>query len=135
MKDKSKRNAASQRTQVAAGEMELLSLLWEHGPLSLSEAHERIGRTIGDKQLASREKVGRQPTRYAAAIEPNQVGAGHLDQLVQQVTHGRVVPLVAHLVENAQLSAEELDELKQLVETAERRTRQANGDQPSGGSP
>ncbi len=119
--------------KLSAGEMELLGLLWEHGPLSLSQAHEKIARPVGyttmqtrlnrlvDKRLATRAKVGRQPTRYTAAVQPDQVGAGALDQLVEQVTRGRVVPLVAHLVETTELSSDELSQLKQLVKDAERR--------------
>lgn len=113
--------------------MELLGLLWEHGPSSLSEAHEKIGRKIGyttlqtrlnrmvEKGLASREKLGRQPTRYTAAVQPDQVGAGALDQLVEHLTRERVVPLVAHLVESTELSTDELTQLKRLVRDAERR--------------
>lgn len=126
---------AKRAQKLAAGEMELLGLLWEHGPLSLSEAHERIERKIGyttmqtrlnrlvEKKLATREKIGRQPTRYTAAVEQDQVGAGALDQLVEQVTRGRVVPLVAHLVENSELSSDELSELKRLIREAERRAK------------
>jgi len=129
--------------KLAAGEMELLGVLWEHGPLSLSEAHERMGRSIGyttvqtrlnrlvEKKLASREKVGRAPLQYSAAVQPDQVGAGALDTLVEQVTRGRVVPLVAHLVENAELTGEELSELKRLVRDAEKRTRDAGKATPT----
>ena len=128
------------KPKLAAGEMELMGLLWEHGPVSISEAHESIGRKIGyttvqtrlnrlvEKGFASREKVGRQPTRYAASIEPDQVGAGTLDTLVEQVTRGRVVPLVAHLVEKADLSTDELSELKRLIREAERRQKQQSED-------
>lgn len=129
-----------QISKPTAGEMELLGLLWEHGSLSLSEAHAKIQRAVGyttmqtrlnrlvEKKLASREKVGRQPTRYQAAVEPDQVGAGALDQLVEQVTRGRVVPLVAHLVEGAELSSAELGELKQLIRDAERKLKNKGAD-------
>lgn len=117
----------------SSGEMELLGLLWEHGPLTLSEAHEKMSRPVGyttmqtrlnrlvDKGLATREKVGKRPTSYAASVEQDQVEAGALDQLVENVTRGRVVPLVAHLVESSELSLDELGELKKLVRDAERK--------------
>ncbi|MEZ6088818.1 MAG: BlaI/MecI/CopY family transcriptional regulator [Pirellulaceae bacterium] len=117
----------------SAGEMELLGLLWEHGPMSLAEAHHTIQREIGyttiqtrlnrlvDNGFATREKQGRQPTRYRAAVDSDQIGAGVLDQIVSQVTRGKVVPLVAHLVQNSDLSPDELAELKQLVREAEQR--------------
>jgi hypothetical protein len=39
------------------------------------------------------------------------------------VNAGRVVPLVAHLVRDRELSAAEITELKQLIEEAERHSR------------
>ena len=131
---------SEKQQKLAAGEMELLSLLWEHGALSLSEVHERIDRKVGyttvqtrlnrlvEKGLANREKIGRTPTKYSAAVESDQVGAGALDVLVEQVTRGRVVPLVAHLVENTELSGDELSELKRLVRAAEKRLKNREDD-------
>lgn len=122
------------------GETELLSLLWEHGDLTLSEVHTLLERSVGyttvqtrlnrlvEKGLAEREKVGRKPMVYRAAIRPDQVGAGMLDSLVSEVTRGRVVPLVAHLVQSTDLSVDEIAQLRQLIEQAEQR----NADGPAG---
>lgn len=120
------------------GDMELLSLLWEHGPVSLSEAHEqmpdgvayttvqtRLNRMV-DKGLAFREKVGRQPLKYRAAIEPQEISATQLDALVERVAGGSVIPLVAQLVQKGEFTDSELDELRQLVSEAERRSRTAS---------
>ena len=58
------------------GDLEILSLLWECGPVSLSEAHEQLPGDLAyttvqtrlnrltDKGLAKREKLGKQPTKY-----------------------------------------------------------------------
>lgn len=117
------------------GEMELLGLLWEHGPMSLSEVFERLGRNIGyttvqtrlnrlvDKGLATREKTGRQPTKYAAAVAEEEVGASHLDALLERMTRGSVVPLVAHLMKTTSLTDDELTEIRDLIDQAERRSR------------
>ena len=119
------------------GDMELLSLLWEHGPMSLSEAHEqlpndvayttvqtRLNRLVA-KGLGTREKVGRQPTKYRAAIEPQEISATQLDTLVERVAGGSVLPLVAQLVQKTDFTDSELSELKQLVREAERRSKNA----------
>ncbi len=115
------------------GELELLKLLWEHGPLSLSEVHERMGRKLGyttvqtrlnrlvEKGWVERLKTGRQPARYAALLAAEQVCEAQLDLIVERVARGSVLPLVAHLVQGASLSREELLELKRLVREAERR--------------
>ncbi len=123
------------------GELELLSLLWEHGSLSLSEVHEKIGRDVGyttiqtrlnrlvDKGWVEKAKVGKQPTHYAAVIEPDSVRETQLDQFVEKVTQGSVVPLVAHLVQGADLTADELAELRKLIRDAEQRRRSGTGGQ------
>ena len=116
------------------GDMELLSLLWEHGPISLSAAHEqmpegvayttvqtRLNRLV-QKGLATRQKTGRQPMQYQAAIEPEEISATQLDTLVERVAGGSVLPLVAQLVQKTEFSDTELGELRQLVLEAEQRS-------------
>ena len=117
--------------KLSAGDMEIMSLLWEHGPLTLSQAHDRMQRPLGyttvqtrlnrlvDKGLASKSK--QRPCRYAAAISPNDVSADHLELLVERVTGGSIVPLVAHLVEDPSLTREQVVQLKKLIQQAERR--------------
>lgn len=124
---------SSQRANPTEGELELLNLLWEHGALSLSEVHERLGRDVGyttvqtrlnrlvEKGLAEKSKSGRQPTHYAALIEPAAVRETQVDNFMERVAPGSVVPLVAHLVQGASFTREELSELKKLIRDAERR--------------
>ena len=40
--------------KLSSGEMELMSMLWEHGSLALSEAHEKLGRPIGYTTMQTR---------------------------------------------------------------------------------
>lgn len=115
------------------GELELLKLLWDHGALSLAEVHERVAREVGyttvqtrlnrlvDKGWVEKQKAGRVPTRYAAVIEPDSVRETQLTDFVERVAQGSVVPLVAHLVQGASLTSDELAELKKLIRDAERR--------------
>jgi len=117
--------------KLSSGEMELMSMLWEHGSLALSEAHEKLGRPIGyttmqtrlnrlvAKGLARRSKE--RPARYEAVISPDDVSANHLDDLLHRVTRGNVVPLVAHLVDDRSISRDELRELKKIIRDAEQR--------------
>lgn len=122
------------------GELELLNLLWEHGALSLSEVHERVGRDVGyttvqtrlnrlvDKGWVEKAKAGRQPTHFSAVIEPDAVRETQLDHFVEKVSQGSVVPLVAHLVQGASLTPSELTELKKLIRDAERRQHTLSGE-------
>lgn len=117
--------------RVSAGELELLSLLWTRGPLSIAEARAAFPRTIGYTTVQTRlnrlvakglaRRGDERPARYRALVAPESIGADHLDLLVERVAGGQVVPLVAHLVQSGPLSRDEIDELKRLIEEAEER--------------
>lgn len=118
-------------SQLSPGEFELMSLLWEHGPLTISGVHQALDRQVGyttvqtrlnrlvAKGLASRS--AERPARYQAVLSADRATASRLDQLVDLVTGGNVVPLVAQLVDDRQLTAQELGELKEIIRAAEQR--------------
>ncbi|MGI9472460.1 MAG: BlaI/MecI/CopY family transcriptional regulator [Rubripirellula sp.] len=116
--------------KLTSGELDLMDLLWRHERLTLAEAHEafgaeRIGYTtmqtrlnrLVEKGLA--EKSNDRPTAYAPAVERRAVRAGHLDDVLERLTDGSVVPLVAHLVRDRKIDRKELAERKRLVRQAE----------------
>ncbi len=117
--------------KVSAGEMEILSMLWRQGSLSLSEAHEAVGRPIGYTTVQTRlnrlvkkglvTRSDSRPARYDAAISREDISANHLNVLLERVTGGSVVPLVAHLVNDRTLSRQDLGELKKIIHEAEQR--------------
>lgn len=119
-----------QNVRLSSGELEIMSLLWQRGPLTLSQAHAAIPRTIGYttvqtrlNRLVDKGHVTRsddRPAKYAAAVPQERVSAGHLDQLLDKVSGGRVVPLVAHLIDRGSLTPEDIQELKKLIAQAER---------------
>ena len=91
--------------RLAAGEIEILEMLWRIRSATLAEAHEALARDIGYTTVQTRlnrlvakglaKKAGSHPARYEAAIKPEQVCRGDLDVLVARVTAGRIVPLGA----------------------------------------
>jgi predicted transcriptional regulator len=125
------------QARLSAGELEILQMLWRRGAVTLSEAQAGLERQIGyttvqtrlnrlvDKRLVKR--TSDRPARYAAAVAQQEVSARHLDLLVERVTGGSVVPLVAHLVRDRALSRGEITELKQLIAEAERQAKNPNG--------
>ena len=84
----------------------------------------RLNRLV-DKGMVTRTTD--RPARYAAAVAPEEVSARHLDLLVERVSGGSVVPLVAHLVRDRALSSDDIAELKQLIAQAERQGRKIEG--------
>ena len=126
-------SARKTNTSLTEGEMELLDFLWKHGELSLSEAHQQFGKSIGyttmqtrlnrlvDKGLVSKSK--NRPARYSAKIASEDVSANHMDALLKRVSDVSVVPLVAQLVQDRSLTEDEIDEIKTIIERAERRAK------------
>lgn len=128
-----KRNVAR---RLAAGEIEILEMLWQRQPVSIAEAHEALGQRVGYTTVQTRlnrlvekgivSRSAERPARYSAAIGPADVSRRDLDVLVERVNAGRVVPLVAQLVRDRTLSAAEILELKQLIDEAERKSRRGS---------
>ena len=115
--------------RLAAGEIEILEVLWRKTSLTISQAHETLERKVGYTTVQTRlnrlvekglvRRVGLHPASYEAVIQPEAVSRGDHDALMRHVTFGQVVPLVAHLVKDRKLSEDEIRELKQLIDEAE----------------
>ncbi|HEV7226575.1 MAG TPA: BlaI/MecI/CopY family transcriptional regulator [Pirellulales bacterium] len=117
--------------RVAAGELELLEVLWAKGAATLSEVHKALDRQIGyttvqvrlqrmvDKGLCQRR--GERPAKYRPLAAPEEVSASHLGLLLQRISGGRIAPLVAQLIRQRRLEPDEIAELKQLIAEAEAR--------------
>jgi len=114
--------------RLAAGELDLMGMLWQEGPMTLSEAHRAFGRygrpvaypTMQTRlnRLVAKGLVARspdRPARYRAAVTRERVAAGHLDQLLDKLASTSVVPLVSHLIAERPLTPEEIRELKELL--------------------
>lgn len=115
---------------LSAGDLEVMELLWNQGPMTLAEAHQAIGRGLGYTTVQTRlnrlaekgvlRKTKERPTRYVAAVGRESVSKGFLDMLLKRVSGGSVVPLVAQLVAERTLTEQEVDELKVLIAEAEK---------------
>lgn len=125
--------------RVAAGEMELLAMLWTEGPLTLRQAHQRFGEygqpieypTVQTRlnRMVEKGLVGRsadRPASYEAIVTRDEVALGHLRQIVSKLSRGDVVPMVARLLNDQTLTAEQLDELQRLLKQAEKKSQAAS---------
>jgi BlaI family penicillinase repressor len=124
-------------TRLAAGELEILQMLWREKTATIAKAHESLERKVGYTTVQTRlnrlvekglvHKTGSHPAQYRAAIRPEEVTRGDLEVLIKRVTGGRIVPLVAHLVRDRELSREEIRELRQLIDDAEQAHKKGQG--------
>jgi len=110
--------------RLSAGEMELMNMLWQEGPVTIADAHQvgyptmqtRLNRLV-DKGLATRSEE--RPARYKATVTVDQVAAGHLDQMLDRLTGTSVAPLVCHLISERPLTQQEISEVRELLSEAE----------------
>lgn len=127
----------ARRIDVAPGELELLAMLWDRGPLTLGEAHRSFGHygrpvsyptmqtrlnRLVDKGMVLRSDT--RPARYWATVTSEQVGAGLMDRLLKALGHASPVPLVARLISERPLTSEEVEQLKGLLAAAEREAKE-----------
>jgi predicted transcriptional regulator len=77
---------------------------------------------LAEKGLVARSD--KRPASYSAAITQEDVSANHLELLLDRVTRGNIVPLVAHLVDDRSLTTDELRELKRIIRDAEQRLKE-----------
>jgi predicted transcriptional regulator len=115
--------------RLSAGELEMLQMLWRDGPVTLSEAQRGLRRTIGYTTVQTRlnrlvekgvvARTSQRPAKYRAAVARDDVSAGHLNLLLERVSGGSIIPLVAHLMRGRRLSPEEILALRKLISESE----------------
>jgi len=116
--------------RLLASELEILEMLWRAESVTIVEAQramrEQAAYTTVQTRLNRMVKKGlvrksrSSPAKYSAGITAAEVTSHDLRLLVDKVTRGRVVPLVAHLVKDRSLTATELCELRTLIDEAEK---------------
>ena len=130
-------------THPTDGELEILRVLWERGPISLSEICEALRRerdvattTVAtmlrvmlDKRLVKRKPAAR-GHQWAAAVSQSAAAESMLGKLMDGVFDGSAHRLVAHLVEAGQLSPKELADLRDLIDSNKKQHKVAKAQRP-----
>jgi predicted transcriptional regulator len=112
-------------------ELEILRVLWDRGPMALSELCESLRRerdvattTVAtmlrvmlDKRLVKRKPAAR-GHQWSAAVTQSAAARSMVGKLVDGVFDGSAQRLVAHLVEDGHLSPKELAELRELIDSS-----------------
>ncbi len=123
---------------LSKGEMTVARILWEHGPATVRTIHEAQAdgqqmdfatvqtylRRLESKGYASSVLEGK--TRvYSAKTKAKTVIRKTVDELVSRLFGGQSMPLVRHLIEERGVSADELAELRLLIERLEEEGKQS----------
>ena len=117
-----------------ASELAILQLLWERGPLAVREVHEELSaekevvyttvlktmQVMLERGFVSRESVGRKHI-YRAAVEREGTQDRLLDTFLDKTFGGSATSLVMRALGNYETSAEDIDELKALIDRLEKK--------------
>lgn len=110
------------------GELSLLRILWSRGPSTVKDLHRILqeGRelpyttvlsalqSMTEKGLVVRDASSRQHV-YTAAVAESQARSVLVEDLVDKAFRGSAMELMVHAVEQGQVSAEDLDQLRALI--------------------
>ncbi len=115
-------------------QLRIMQVLWDAGPATIAEVHERLGtdsglayttiatmlRKMEDRRLVSHENEGRKFI-YRAAVAAHDVTRSMANDLVDRLFEGSVAGMVSHLLTTRDVSSEELDELQKLISARKKR--------------
>jgi BlaI family penicillinase repressor len=116
-------------------EIEILGILWRHGPSSVREVLERLGpdRDVGYtgvlkllQNMYSKGLVGREQSGHAhiyEAREPARMKRQLLSDLMQRVFGGSASQLVQHLLDDEIASPEEIEEMRRMLASHRRKAK------------
>jgi predicted transcriptional regulator len=123
---------------VTDAELDVLEALWQEGPRTIRQLTDRLYPSGGTAHYATVQKLlerleakrcvrhrrtqGRSNV-YRATVERRELIADRLRETADRLCGGSFTPLLTHLVEHADLAAEDLDELRTLVDGVGRRPR------------
>ena len=113
-------------------EMEILNHVWKLGEASVADVREQILQTrevayttvmtimknLSEKTYLKYRKEGMSYI-YSAAVQPDQVRFSLIDRLIDKVFQGSPKELVQTLVQSENLTDEERNEIKRLIDNLE----------------
>ena len=123
-------------------ELDVMAVLWEHGPSTVAEVRDRIAddlayttvltilRTLEEKGYVGHEEEGR-AYRYFPAVAREEAGTSALRRLVGKIFAGSPELLLTQLVSDRGLGRDELERMRRLLD--ERLEQKEPGDRPAGG--
>lgn len=116
------------KTVPTGQELTIMKVLWQRGSATVREVYEELRK---ERQLAYttvltmmgilehkgyvKKTAGARAYIYSPKRPQTQVVGGLVNDFVSRVFDGSAKPLLVHLIESRDLSAEELDELRKLL--------------------
>lgn len=116
-----------EETRLTGRELDAMSILWRAGSGTVTEVRRQFAdklayttvlwvlQTLEEKGFVRHEKEGR-AYRYYPVIEQQDAGGSALSRIMDKVFHGSASMLLAQLVSERQLPAEELQRMRDLLD-------------------
>lgn len=113
-------------------ELEILQILWQHGPSTVRFVHEKLSKTkdagytttlklmqiMAEKSMLSADKASRSHV-YAPLLQEEDTQRRLLDRFLDTTFRGSAMKMVMQALGNHQASQEELDEIRNLLDKME----------------
>jgi BlaI family transcriptional regulator, penicillinase repressor len=108
-------------------ELDIMSVLWEHGPSTAGEVRERLDDPLAyntvltmlgileQKGHVGHTEIGR-TYRFHPLVDRETAGASAINRLVETVFGGSEELLLTHLVRDQKLGRKKLERLRQLLD-------------------
>lgn len=122
-----------QDTSLGERELDVMAVLWEIGSGTVQEVKDRLNvplayttvltimRNLEGKRFVTREEEGR-AHRYFPRVQQKTAQRNALSRLVSELFHGSPSALLAHLVDNHDVSSEELQSLAKQIKQGKKTT-------------
>jgi BlaI family transcriptional regulator, penicillinase repressor len=131
---KSGKNKHSTSSEPTKSELEILQVLWQHGPNSVRFVNDKLNEHRREVQYASTLKLMQIMAEkglllrdesqvkhiYSPASEEYKTKSLLLDRFVDSLFDGSVSSLMLHLLDNKKTSQKELDQIRKLLNNSKK---------------
>ena len=115
------------------GELEILQLIWKHGPMTVRQIHDYLGeerqtgytttlkmmQIMTDKGLLSREAQGRSHLYHSDVVSEKKTTQSRLDSFLEATFGGSASRMVMQLLGSKNTSEEELARIREVIDQYE----------------
>lgn len=107
-------------------ELDIMAVLWEHGPSTVAEVHEHLTDDIAYKTVLTMLRVLEQKGhiahkeegrahRFHAVVGRKEAGSSAIDRVLDKIFGGSEEMLITHLVRDRKLGNEEIRRLRRIL--------------------
>jgi predicted transcriptional regulator len=107
-------------------ELDIMAVLWEHGPSTVAEVHEHLVDDIAYKTVLTMLRVLEQKGhiahteegrahRFHAVVDRDEAGVSAIDRVLDKIFGGSKELLITHLVRDRRLNQDEIRRLRRML--------------------